>query len=80
MKQFNEGFILHSADIYFNFLTSQANKWGISERQLYKAIIETGNVDIANIKKYFDDKGEIPYTYNWLKKKFISAGQYLHVF
>lgn len=79
MKQFNERFILQSADIYFNFLTRQANKWGISERQLYMAIIETGDVDIEHIKKYFDDKGEIPYTYNWIKKKIIKAVQYLHM-
>jgi hypothetical protein len=43
-------------------------KWGVSRRQIYDAILETGSIELNAIKRRLRKKGDLHFFPNWLYK------------
>lgn len=43
-------------------------KWGVNSQQINSAIIETGSINLHEIKNVLKQKGQVGKIYYWIKK------------
>jgi hypothetical protein len=64
MKDQGEPVVIHLEDADEVQVLTQ--KWGVSRRQIYDAILETGSLKLIDIKKCLRMKGELHFLPGWM--------------
>lgn len=66
MSYFVKRSVIHPEDN--NDLAYWTKKWGVNVRQINNAIIETGSINLQDIKRVLKNKGEINKLAFWINK------------
>jgi hypothetical protein len=64
MKDTSERVVIHPEDA--EEVQVLTRKWGVSRRQIYDAILETGSLKLIDIKKRLRMKGELHFLPGWM--------------
>ena len=73
MSYFSKRSVIHPEDN--NDLAYWTKKWGVNVRQINNAIIETGSINLQDIKRVLKEKGEINKLGFWINNGFKKLSQ-----